>query len=204
MNRSILTIAASLAVITTILSTAPTITGETTAYAAESRYTATFKTAEPEKVIVPGGSTSADLPNTVTWGFSSWLFMYVSVPVFPTDEVELEADVIAGDYVPVLTFTPNPGWEIVEEYLKDGVLHTVYFYNEPVKAGADYTPLFDTWSMTNFKVHNGQCGNHTYAEIIEKVNESGMDRYSLQSDGINGTPYPQASASSWGSAPQTG
>ena len=32
------------------------------------------------------------------------------------------------------------------------------------------------------------CGSHTYSEIIEAVNSAGLERFSLQSDGINGTP----------------
>ena len=108
--------------------------------------------------------------------------------VYRTSEVELEKDVEAGSYVPVLTFEPNPSWEVVEEKLEDGILTTVYFYSEPIPSGSTYTPLFTTWSMTNFKVRNGQCGHHTYSEIIEAVNSSSLERYSLQSDGINGSP----------------
>ena len=82
----------------------------------------------------------------------------------------------------------NEGWEVVEETLSDGILITVYFFSEPIPSGSTYTPLFDSWSMTNFKVHSGICGSHTYAEIIDAVNASGLERYSLQSDGISGTP----------------
>ena len=120
MNRSFLTIAASLTVVATILSSAPTISdaasSTTASNTAESRYTATFKVQKPEKIVVPGEETSAELPEVNDWGFNSHLFIVSRIPCFLVDEVELEPDVqVSGEYVPVLTFDPNPGWEIVEE-----------------------------------------------------------------------------------------
>ena len=192
MNRSFLTIAASLTVVATILSSAPTISdaaSNTASTTAKSTYTASFTVQQPEKIVVPGEETSAELPSVSDWGFNSWTFLVSRIPCFPTSEVELEPDVqVSGDWVPVLTFEPNEGWEVVEEKLEDGILTTVYFYSEPIPAGSTYTPLFDSWSMTNFKVHSGICGSHTYAEIIEAVNSSGLERYSLQADGISGAP----------------
>ncbi len=191
MNRSFLTIAASLTVVATILSSAPTISDAATTAAsttAESTYTASFTVQKPEKVVTPGGSTTADLPEVNDWGFNSHLFIVSRIPCFLVDEVELEPDVEAGDWVPVLTFDPNPGWEVVEESLSDGILTTVYFYSTPIAEGEQFTPLFDSWSMTNFKVHDGICGSYTYAEIIDAVNSAGLERFSLQSDGISGTP----------------
>ena len=155
----------------------------------ENRYTATFTVAPEPQVVTPGGTAEADLPESNTWGFNSHLFLVSRIPCFPVDEVELEPDVqVSGDWVPVLTFDPTPGWEVVEETLSDGILTTVYFYSEPIPADSTYTPLFDSWSMTNFKVHSGICGQHTYSEIIDAVNSAGLERYSLQSDGISGTP----------------
>lgn len=190
MNKSFLTIGLSLAFITTVLSSSPIISNEAAASTtAESTYTASFTVQKPEKVVVPGGETSGDLPEVNDWGFNSHLFIVSRIPCFPADEVELEPDVqVSGEYVPVLTFDPNPGWEVVEEKLEDGLLTTVWFYNTPVNDGAHYTPLFDSWTLTNFKVHSGICGSHTYSEIIEAVNSAGLERFSLQSDGISGTP----------------
>lgn len=187
MSKSFLTIGLSLALMTTILSTAPTIS-DAASNTAESRYSASFTVQKPEKIVTPGGSTTADLPEVNDWGFNSHLFLVSRIPCFLVDEVELEPDVEAGDWVPVLTFDPNEGWEIVEETLSDGILTTVYFFSEPIPSGSTYTPLFDSWSMTNFKVHSGVCGSYTYAEIIDAVNNSFLKRYSLQSDGISGTP----------------
>ena len=191
MNRSFLTIAASLTVVATILSSAPTISDEARAAepTAASTYTASFIVAPEERVVTPGGEASAELPTVSTWGFNSWTFLVSRIPCFSTNEVELEADVQpTGDWVPILTFEPNEGWEVVEEDLTDGALTTVYFYSTPIAEGEQFTPLSDSWSMTNFKVHSGICGSHTYAEIIDAVNASGLERFSLQSDGISGTP----------------
>ena len=187
MNKSFLTIGLSLALMTTILSTAPTISDAATT-AAESTYTASFTVAPEERVVMPGGETSGELPEVNDWGFNSHLFIVSRIPCFLVDEVELEPDVEAGDWVPVLTFEPNEGWEIVEEKLEDGLLTTVWFYNTPVNDGVHYTPLFDSWTLTNFKVHSGVCGSHTYSEVIDAVNSAGLERFSLQSDGISGTP----------------
>lgn len=190
MNKSFLTIGLSLALITTVLNSSPIISNEAAASTtAESTYTASFTVKQPEKVVVPGGETSGDLPEVNDWGFNSHLFIVSRIPCFLVDEVELEPDVqVSGEYVPVLTFDPNPGWEIVEEKLEDGLLTTVWFYNTPVNDGVHYTPLFDSWTLTNFKVHSGICGSHTYSEIIEAVNSAGLERFSLQSDGISGSP----------------
>ena len=189
MNKSFLTIGLSLALITTVLNSSPIICNEAAASnTAESTYTASFTVQQPEKIVVPGEETSAELPSVSDWGFNSWTFLVSRIPCFKTSEVELEPDVVAGDWVPVLTFEPNEGWEVVEEKLEDGILTTVYFFSEPIPSGSTYTPLFDSWSMTNFKVHSGICGYHTYAEIIDAVNSAGLERYSLQSDGISGTP----------------
>ena len=188
MNRSFLTIAASLTVVATILSSAPTISDAASSTTAESRNSASFTVQQPEKIVVPGEETSAELPSVSDWGFNSWTFLVSRIPCFLVDEVELEPDVVAGEYVPVLTFEPNEGWEIVEEKLEDGLLTTVWFYNTPVNDGVHYTPLFDSWTLTNFKVHSGICGSHTYAEIIDAVNSSSLERFSLQSDGISGAP----------------
>lgn len=191
MNKSLLTLGLSLALMTTILSTAPTISDEARAAesTAASTYTASFTVQQPEKIVAPGEETSAELPSVSDWGFNSWTFLVSRIPCFPTSEVELEPDVqVSGDWVPVLTFEPNEGWEVVEESLSDGVLTTVYFYSTPIAEGEQFTPLFDSWSMTNFKVHSGICGQHTYSEITEAVNNSSLERFSLQSDGISGTP----------------
>ena len=133
------------------------------------------------------------MSDTNTWGFNSHIFIRATVPVFSTSEVELEptvpaSSIVFDQYIPVLSFEVNEGWEVVEEKLEDGVLTTVWFYTSPIPAGSTYTPLFDSWSMTNFRVHNGICGQHTYKEITDKINEAGLERYSLQSDGKSGSP----------------
>ena len=147
MNKSFLTIAASLAVVATILSSAPTISdaasSTTASTTAESTYTASFTVQQPEKIVVPGEETSAELPSVSDWGFNSHLFIVSRIPCFSVTEVELEPDVqVSGDWVPVLTFEPNEGWEIVEEKLEDGLLTTVYFFSEPIPSGSTYTPLW--------------------------------------------------------------
>lgn len=102
MNRSFLTIAASLTVVATILSSAPTISdaasSTTASTTAESTYTASFTVKQPEKVVVPGGETSGDLPEVNDWGFNSHLFIVSRIPCFLVDEVELEPDVqVSGE-----------------------------------------------------------------------------------------------------------
>lgn len=190
MNKNFLTIAASLAVTAIFLSSAPVISDSpSTSHAVESRYTATFHSAPEPKVVTPGGTAEAELPDQNVLGFNSWLFLVSRIPCFPVDEVELEPDVrVSGEYVPVLSFDPNPGWVSICEEITDDPLTTVYFYTTPVPSGSTYTPLFNSWTLTNFKVRNGVCGSHSYVEIIEKVNEAGLERYSLQSDNISGSP----------------
>lgn len=184
-----LILAASLAVVTTILSTAPTIpSGAATGTSAEeSVYTATFSVAEEEKIITPGGTTSADLPEINSWGFDSWIFLRVSVPVYPADEVELEPGEVAGEWIPILTFNAGEGWEVVEKELTECMLTTVWFYTTTVAHNQHFTPLIEDWCMTNFRVRNGICGDHTYTEITERLNETMVERFSLQADGISGT-----------------
>lgn len=188
MKKCFLTMAISTMVVGLILSGAPTITdtGSTTMVKnqmAQSIYTARFRVATE---ISPGGNAAAGLPEVNTWGFDSWVFMAASVPCFPRAEVELETDVVAGDYVPVLTFTPSPGWTLVEEEY-GSIWRSVWMLSTPMEADGDFPPLFHTWHMTNFRVRNGVCGEHSYAEITAAMNRATIQRYSLQADGIDGT-----------------
>jgi hypothetical protein len=108
--------------------------------------------------------------------------------VFNRDEVELDEQ-MEGKQIPVLTFTPNEGWTRIEEKTDGGVWNTVWFYSFPVVAsGTAFPPLFDEWTLTNFRVRNGICGKHTYSEIIDAANSALVTRYSLQADGISGEP----------------
>ena len=129
--------------------------------------------------MLPGDESSLNLPTSNSWGYDSWLFFEVSIPTLPADTVELDEQ-MEGNQIPVLTFTPNPGWTRIEETTEGGVWHTVYFYSTPVDADQPFTPLFDEWTLTNFRVRNGICGSHTYSEIIEAANEARVTRYSLQ------------------------
>lgn len=158
----------------------------TTPSTATSSYTASFKIAEPQ-AAVPGGASSLALPNSNSWGFDSWLFFEVSIPTLPADTVELDEQ-MEGDHIPVLTFTPNEGWTRIEEKTDGGVWTSVWFYSTPVDADQPFTPLFDEWVLTNFRIHSGICGSHTYEEIIAAANAASVTRYSLQSAGISGEP----------------
>jgi len=100
---------------------------------------------------------------------------------------------MVGEQIPVLTFTPNEVWTRIEETTEAGVWHTVWFYSFPVASGAGFPPLFDEWTLTNFRVVNGICGEHTYTEILEAANEASITHYRLQADGISGEP-----ATLWG------
>ena len=163
-----------------IASTASTYTPST----ATSTYTASFKVAQ---TVLPGDASSLDFPTANSWGFNSYFFFEVSIPTFPADTVELDEQ-MEGDQIPVLTFTPNEGWTRIEENTECGVWKTVWFYSFPVASGDTFLPLFDEWRLTNFRVVNGVCGEHTYSEIIEAANEASITHYRLQADGISGEP----------------
>ena len=182
MKRILLAALAVLLITCTACTTTPTAEEPSTA---TSQYTVTMKVAEPQ-VAVPGGASSLDLPNSNSWGYDSYVFMEVAIPVFNRNEVELDEQ-MDGEQIPVLTFTPNPGWTKIEQNEADGVLTTVWFYSTPVDADQPFTPLFDEWTLTNFRVRNGICGSHTYSEIIEAANEARVTRYSLQAV-MDGTP----------------
>lgn len=183
MKKSFLTMAASTMVAGMILSGAPTIK-DADGMMAQSVYSARFRVAAE---ISPGGDATAGLPGANTWGFDSWVFMVVTIPCFPRAEVELEPDVVARDFVPVLSFEPNDCWTLVEEEY-GFEWRSVWMLSTPVEADAAFPPLFYTWSMTDFRVRNGVCGEHSYGEIMEAMNRSRAQRYSLQSDGISGDP----------------
>ena len=150
---------------------------------ATSSYTASFRIAQ---TTLPGDESSLDLPTSNSWGYDSYVFMEVSIPTFPASAVELDEQ-MDGDQIPVLTFTPNEGWTRIEETTEAGVWHTVWFYSSPVASGTAFPPLFDEWTLTNFRVRNGICGEHTYSEIIEAANSALVKRYSLQAV-MDGTP----------------
>ena len=182
MKRAILTgLLAGLLVTCTACGT--TTAASTTPSTATSCYTASFKVAQ---TALPGDESSLDLPKANSWGYDSYIFFEVSIPVFSRDEVELD-EPMEGDQIPVLTFMPNEGWTRIEENTEGGVWRTVWFYSFPVASGAGFPPLFDEWTLTNFRVRNGICGEHTYSEIIEAANRAQVKRYSLQAV-MDGTP----------------
>lgn len=153
---------------------------------ATSSYTAAFKVVSEPQTALPGDESSLSLPTSNSWGYDSYLFFEVSIPVFSRDEVELD-EPMEGDQIPVLTFTPNLGWTRIEEKTEGGVWRTVWFYSSPVNTDQPFPPLFDEWTLTNFRVRNGICGEHTYSEIIEAANSALVKRYSLQAV-MDGTP----------------
>ncbi len=181
MKKSFLTMATSTMVVGMILSGAPTIK-DADGMMVQSVYSARFRVAAE---ISPGGDAAARLPGANTWSFDSWVFFSVSIPCFPRAEVELELDVVAWDYVPVLSFEPKDCWTLVEEEY-GFEWRSVWMLSTPVEADAAFPPLFYTWSMTNFHVRNGLCGEYSYGEIMEAMNRAKVQRYSLQSDGIDG------------------
>ena len=182
MKRTLLAALAGLLITCTACTSTPTADKPSTA---TSQYTVTMKVVEPQ-AAVPGGASSLDLPNSNSWGYDSWLFFEVSIPVFDRSEVELD-EPMDGDQIPVLTFTPNEGWTRIEQNEADGVLTTVWFYSTPVSAGVSFSPLFNEWTLTNFHIRNGICGSHTYSEIIDAANKAVVHRYSLQAV-MDGTP----------------
>lgn len=184
MKRTILTgLLAGILITCTACTTTTASSSTPEAETATSSYTASFKVAQ---AVLPGDESSLDLPKANSWGFDSYVFFEVSIPVFNRNEIDLDEQ-MEGDHIPVLTFTPNEGWTRIEENEADGVLTTVWFYTTPVDAGQPFTPLFDEWTLTNFRVRNGICGEHTYDEIIEAANEARVTRYSLQAV-MDGTP----------------
>ena len=183
MKRTLLAALAGILITCTSCTTTPTAEEPSTA---TSSYTVAFKVVSEPHVAVPGGASSLDLPTANSWGFDSWLFFEVSIPVFDRSEVELDEQ-MDGNQIPVLTFTPNEGWTKIEQNEADGVLTTVWFYRTPVGADQPFLPLFDEWTLTNFRVRNGQCGEKSYAEIIEAANRAEVTRYSLQAV-MDGTP----------------
>ena len=189
MKRLIIAISLFLTIL--IVGSAPIISPESKAVTEtqSTRYIASFHVEKPrDSVISPGGSTAAGLPEKNDWGFNSWLFMEVSVPFFPLSEIEVESGVEAGEYVPVLTFLPSSDWVLFEEEIDGGFWRTIWFYSKSISVGQHFSPLFDSWNMTNFRVRNGVCGQHSYQEITAALNMATVQRYSLQSDGIAGDP----------------
>lgn len=167
-----------------IISTARTIPAET--HTQISSYSASFRTVD-EQELSPGGSASSGLPVKNEWGFNSWLFMEVEIPVFSREAVQLD-EPMDGKKIPVLTFEPNDGWVLVEEDWSSDIWRSVWFYSAPVPTGSSFTPLFGAWDMTNFRVRNGMCGTTSYKEICEKAEQAVVRRHSLQADGISGDP----------------
>ena len=186
MKRTLLAALAGILITCTACTSTPTTTAADLTTATSS-YTASFKVVSEPQTAVPGGASSLDLPTSNSWGFDSYIFFEVSILVFDRSEVELDKQ-MDGDHIPVLTFTPNPGWGLIEENEADGVLTTVWFYSTPVDADQPFSPLFDEWTLTNFRVRNGICGSHTYSEIIDAANAARVTRYSLQAEGISGDP----------------
>ena len=76
--------------------------------------------------------------------------------------------------IPVLTFTPDMGWELVGK-MADQTVCTQSGSTVPQLMLISLIQLFDEWIMPYFRVRSGVRG-----EIVEKANEAVVPGYSLQ------------------------
>ena len=85
-----------------------------------------------------------------------------------------------GEEIPVLQFEPNEGWP----HLLDEDEAQIWFYEEPVKEGESFEPLFDEWTITNFRIHNNMSGETTAEELDLLMNQNEIERHFIQSQGF--------------------
>ena len=153
-----------------------------------------FAASEKDNYLGPGVTvTEQGLPDRNTWNFDSYVFMEISIPVFPAEDVLLDPPVAGhngdyGDWVPVLTFTPSTSWLEVENVIENGSQRKVWMYEKTVAPDETFTPLYTEVSMPNFRVSSGICGKmNYYTDIAPQVEKMMITRYSLQGN-LEGTP----------------
>ena len=85
-----------------------------------------------EIYTIPGFSAPTHTAATNRGNIDAYVFIEVSVPVISSTDVDLESGVSVRDdgYVPVMQFTPQAPWLLVEEEVRDDVLHQVFCYGE--------------------------------------------------------------------------
>ena len=81
---------------------------------------------------IPGFSAPTHTAATNRGNIDAYVFIEVSVPVISSTDVDLESGVSVRDdgYVPVMQFSPQAPWLLVEEDITDGVLQRIYCYGE--------------------------------------------------------------------------
>ena len=142
---------------------------------------------------IPGFSAPTHTAATNRGNIDAYVFIEVSVPVIKADDVDLEVGepVREDGYVPVMEFEPQKPWILIEEEVRDGVLHQVFCYGEliPLHPGETTPNLFDTWSVVNCRVLNGMTGSMEWSTIASLCPETKISVSSIQTDiGQNLTP----------------
>lgn len=213
-EKSLITMAASLAVTVTILGMSVQITEaagaaektsplnvefvEAPALVDEDAATGeTVDSAEVEAGVpaLPGAVEETHTAVSNNGEIPAFVFMEVSIPLIQADEVELERGVAVrpDGWVPVLSYTPLPPWTLIEEDVSDGVLRSVYTYGDmlPLAPGQTTAPLFDSWTLINCRVKGSTMttGNMNWWDVAEMATDAHVTCYSIQTAlGPNLTP----------------
>ena len=137
---------------------------------------------------IPGFSAPTHTAATNTGNVDAFLFIEVSLPIIRADKVDLEAEaeeyIRSDGYIPVMQFTPQAPWLLVEEEIKDDVLHQVYCYGKliPLKPGETTPKLFNEWSVVNCHVVNNKTGSMAWSTIASLCPKTKISVSSIQTN----------------------
>ena len=145
---------------------------------------------QEEVLILPGYTAKADPKVKNNGSIDAYVFMKVEVPVVEATEVELEKTVaIRSDgLVPVMAYTPEEPWTLIEESVTDGILTQVYSYGSltALQPGEETPPLFTSWTVIDCRVENSRTGSTDWSVIEELCPQTAINCYSIQAT-VNGT-----------------
>jgi len=135
----------------------------------------------------PGSTVSTHAAVSNNGSIDAFVFMEVTVPMVRSTSVKLEKGVTVrpDGWVPVLGYTADSSWTLIEETVQDGVLTQVYCYGTEdemvmLKPGESTTPLFDEWTVINVRVYKDVTGDMRWSQIAEMCAEAGVRAYSIQ------------------------
>ena len=68
----------------------------------------------------------------------------------------------------LMTYTVQSPWELISQRIEGDELVSVYGFGE-LTAGGETSYLITGWSLTNFRIVDGMCGNYSLEEIAALV-----------------------------------
>lgn len=139
----------------------------------EVRISANFD-AEPIH-SVPMNSTAVKLYASNKGKGDAHAFIKITMPIYPDAKMDGEND----GRNPLLVYTPQSPWTLVEERVIGDTLESVYYFGT-LRAKGDSSYLITSWTFNNFHSDGKMCGPYKWDEL-----EAGIERIKVEGYGVS-------------------